>query len=72
MEADYEQLSELENKELGDLCEMAGGFSAGNEEAYYLTESDFKCTVETAREQLLIADIRPGGGRYLFNQFDTD
>ena len=51
---------------------MAGGFSAGNEEAYYLTESDFKCTVETAREQLLIADIRPGGGRYLFNQFDTD
>ena len=29
--------------------------------------------VGTAREQLLIADPRPGGGvQYLFNQFDTD
>ena len=32
-----------------------------------------KYAVGTAREQLLIADPRPGGGvQYLFNQFDTD
>ena len=34
---------------------------------------EVKYTVGTAREQLLIADPRPGGGvQYLFNQFDTD
>lgn len=33
----------------------------------------FWYAVGTAREQLLIADPRPGGGvQYLFNQFDTD
>ena len=35
--------------------------------------TEVKYTVGTAREQLLIADPRPGGGvQYLFNQFDTD
>ena len=34
---------------------------------------EVKYAVGTAREQLLIADPRPGGGvQYLFNQFDTD
>ena len=32
LEVDYEQLSELENKEFGDLCEMAGRFSDDEEE----------------------------------------
>ena len=32
LEVDYEQLSELENKEFGDLCEMVGRFSADEEE----------------------------------------
>ena len=35
--------------------------------------TEVKYAVGTAREQLLIADPRPGGGvQYLFNQFDTD
>ena len=35
--------------------------------------TEVKHAVGTAREQLLIADPRPGGGvQYLFNQFDTD
>ena len=34
---------------------------------------EVKYAVGTAREQLLIADPRPGGGvQYLFSQFDTD
>ena len=34
---------------------------------------EVKYAVGTAREQLLIADPRPGGGvQFLFNQFDTD
>ena len=32
LEVDYEQLSELENKEFGDLCEMAGRFSDDEKE----------------------------------------
>ena len=32
LEVDYEQLSELENKEFGDLYEMVGRFSADEEE----------------------------------------
>ena len=32
LEVDYEQLSELEYKEFGDLCEMVGRFSADEEE----------------------------------------
>ena len=35
--------------------------------------TEIKYAVGTAREQLLIADPRPGGGvQYLFNQFNTD
>ena len=35
--------------------------------------TEVKYAVGTAREQLLIADPRPGGGvQYLFNQFDTN
>jgi len=35
--------------------------------------TEVKYAVGTAREQLLLADPRPGGGvQYLFNQFDTD
>ena len=35
--------------------------------------TEVKYAVGTAKEQLLIADPRPGGGvQYLFNQFDTD
>ena len=35
--------------------------------------TEVKYAVGTAREQLLIADPRPGGGvQYLFNKFDTD
>ena len=35
--------------------------------------TEVKYAVGTAREQLLIADPRPGGEvQYLFNQFDTD
>jgi len=32
LEADYEQLSEHENNEFGDLCEMAGRFSNDEDE----------------------------------------
>lgn len=32
LEVDYEQLSEQENSEFGDLCEMAGRFSDDEEE----------------------------------------
>ena len=32
LEVDYEQLSEIENAEFGDLCEMAGRFSDDEEE----------------------------------------
>ena len=32
LEVDYEQLPELENKEFGDLCEMAGRFSDDEKE----------------------------------------
>lgn len=32
LEVDYEELSELENAEFGDLCEMAGRFSDDEEE----------------------------------------
>ncbi len=32
LEVDYEQMSELENVEFGDLCEMAGRFSDDDDE----------------------------------------
>ena len=32
LEVDYEQLTEQENNEFGDLCEMAGRFSDDEEE----------------------------------------
>ena len=32
LEVDYEQLSEQENSEFGDLCEMAGRFSDDDDE----------------------------------------
>ena len=32
LEVNYEQLSEQENNEFGDLCEMAGSFSYDDEE----------------------------------------
>lgn len=41
--------------------------------ARILAGTEVKYVVGTAREQLLIADLRLGGGvQYLFNQFDTD
>lgn len=44
LEIDYEQLSEQENSEFGDLCEMSGRFSDDEEELqipnmYYSKES---------------------------------
>lgn len=46
LETDYEQLSEQENKEFTDLCEMAGRFSDNEEELkipnmYYSKEEIF-------------------------------
>lgn len=44
LEIDYDELSELENDEFGDLCEMAGRFSDDEEELkipnMYYSEED--------------------------------
>lgn len=57
LEVDYEQLSEQENNEFGDLCEMAGRFSDDDEELkipnMYYSKKNILDRVRTVKQKLI-------------------
>ena len=57
LEVDYEQLSEQENIEFGDLCEMAGRFSDDDEELkipnMYYSKKNILDRVRTVKQKLI-------------------
>ena len=57
LEVDYEQLSEQENNEFGDLCEMAGRFSYDDEELkipnMYYSKKNILDRVRTVKQKLI-------------------
>lgn len=56
LEIDYDVLTDEENKEFGDLCEMAGRFSDDLEELkipnMYFSESEIICRAKAIKKNL--------------------
>lgn len=56
LEIDYDVLTDEENKEFGDLCEMAGRFSDDLKELkipnMYFSESEIICRVKAIKKKL--------------------